>query len=157
MKKLLSGLCASALALSFGVASVAPLNAAPIYVPQTVAPASDVQNVQYRMRGDRWDRDRDDRRRRIIRRGDRYYLNGHRGYRDYRPGYRRHDDFWFPAAAFLAGALITGAINADRPRVRSGSSAHVEWCYDRYRSYRAYDNTFQPYNGPRRQCYSPYS
>lgn len=36
------------------------------------------------------------------------------------------------------------------------SRAHVDWCYSRYRSYRAYDNTFQPYNGPRRQCYSPY-
>ncbi|TIP33596.1 MAG: BA14K family protein, partial [Mesorhizobium sp.] len=29
-------------------------------------------------------------------------------------------------------------------------------CHDRYRSYRAWDNTFQPYNGPRRQCISPY-
>lgn len=37
------------------------------------------------------------------------------------------------------------------------SSAHVQWCYNRYRSYRAYDNTFQPYNGPRQQCLSPYS
>lgn len=37
------------------------------------------------------------------------------------------------------------------------SSAHVRWCENRYRSYRAYDNTFQPYNGPRQQCYSPYS
>lgn len=37
------------------------------------------------------------------------------------------------------------------------SSAHVRWCYDRYRSYRAWDNTFQPYNGPRQQCWSPYS
>ncbi|MGV3652562.1 MAG: BA14K family protein, partial [Devosia sp.] len=27
---------------------------------------------------------------------------------------------------------------------------------DRYRSYRASDNTFQPYNGPRQQCVSPY-
>ncbi|HEV7434516.1 MAG TPA: BA14K family protein, partial [Pseudorhizobium sp.] len=25
-----------------------------------------------------------------------------------------------------------------------------------YRSYRASDNTFQPYNGPRRSCRSPY-
>ena len=39
----------------------------------------------------------------------------------------------------------------------AGNSAHVAWCYDRYRSYRAWDNTFQPYNGPRRQCWSPYS
>ncbi|MDG4880011.1 BA14K family protein [Mesorhizobium sp. WSM4884] len=36
------------------------------------------------------------------------------------------------------------------------SSAHVRWCYDRYRSYRAWDNTFQPNYGPRRQCISPY-
>jgi len=44
-----------------------------------------------------------------------------------------------------------------RPRVyRRVGSAHVEWCYDRYRSYRAWDNTFQPYHGPRQQCYSPY-
>ena len=39
----------------------------------------------------------------------------------------------------------------------SGGSAHVRWCYNRYRSYRAWDNTFQPYNGPRQQCWSPYS
>lgn len=37
------------------------------------------------------------------------------------------------------------------------SSAHVQWCYDRYRSYRAWDNTFQPNYGPRRQCISPYA
>jgi len=32
----------------------------------------------------------------------------------------------------------------------------VRWCDNRYRSYRASDNSFQPYNGPRRQCRSPY-
>ncbi|EKF20864.1 BA14K family protein [Nitratireductor pacificus] len=42
-----------------------------------------------------------------------------------------------------------------RPRV-SLSRAHVNWCYNRYRSYRAMDNSFQPYNGPRRLCISPY-
>ncbi|RWM23349.1 MAG: BA14K family protein [Mesorhizobium sp.] len=42
-------------------------------------------------------------------------------------------------------------------RTQRLSSAHVRWCYDRYRSYRAWDNTFQPYGGPRRQCWSPYS
>jgi hypothetical protein len=86
------------------------------------------------------------------------YHNGYRGYRYYRPGYRRYNDFWFPAAAFIAGALITGAI-ANQPRTyyRGGGNAHERWCYSRYRSYRAWDNTFQPYNGPRRQCYSPYN
>ena len=38
-----------------------------------------------------------------------------------------------------------------------GSSAHVAWCYNRYRSYRQWDNTYQPYYGSRRQCWSPYS
>ncbi len=49
-----------------------------------------------------------------------------------------------------------------RPRYRQApeiglSRAHVNWCENRYRSYRAWDNTFQPYSGPRQQCWSPYS
>ena len=39
----------------------------------------------------------------------------------------------------------------------TGWSDHVQWCVQRYRSYRPADNTFQPYDGPRRQCVSPYS
>lgn len=34
---------------------------------------------------------------------------------------------------------------------------HYDWCARRYRSYSAYDNSFQPNHGPRRQCYSPYN
>jgi len=37
-----------------------------------------------------------------------------------------------------------------------GGNAHTRWCYARYRSYRAYDDTFQPYHGPRQLCVSPY-
>jgi hypothetical protein len=48
-----------------------------------------------------------------------------------------------------------------RPRYkrvyRGGASGHVEWCHARYRSYRAWDNTWQPNYGRRRQCISPYS
>ena len=97
-------------------------------------------------------------------RRDGYYrrgwYGGYRGYGGYRHGYRYHDGYWFPLAAFGAGALIGGAI-ASEPRYYRAPSAginprHVDWCSGRYRSYRAYDNTFQPNNGPRRQCYSPY-
>lgn len=35
-------------------------------------------------------------------------------------------------------------------------ATHLAWCHDRYRSYRAHDNTFQPYKGARRACVSPY-
>lgn len=118
-------------------------------------------NRRWDRRDRNWDRrwDRRDRNwdRRIERRGGHAYWRGHRGYREHRPGYRRHGDFWFPLAAFATGAIIGGALANDRPppRVYRGD-AHVRWCYERYRSYRAYDNTFQPYNGPRRQCISPY-
>jgi hypothetical protein len=166
MKKLMSGLLATTLAASFAFASVVPVNAAPVFVPRTEAAQSDVQTVQYepwrRMgrhynrvdrrvdrRIGRYDRQADAR---FYRRGGINYYNGYRGYRYYRPGYRRYNDWWFPAGAFAAGALVTGAITSAS---RSGNS-HVAWCYDRYRSYRASDNTYQPLNGPRRQCYSPY-
>ena len=96
--------------------------------------------------------------------GPRYgYYNGYRGYRYRRDGYRRHNDgWWYPLAAFGAGVIIGGAI-AQPPRYVEPSyarpglpSSHVNWCYDRYRSYRAWDNSYQPYGGPRQQCYSPY-
>lgn len=93
------------------------------------------------------------------------YYNGYRGYRYHRDGYRRHSDgWWYPLAAFGAGMVIGGAIAAppapryDAPRYAEPRlpPRHVSWCYDRYRSYRAWDNSFQPYGGPRQQCYSPY-
>ena len=34
--------------------------------------------------------------------------------------------------------------------------AHIDWCASRYATYRLWDNTYQPYYGPRRQCLSPY-
>ncbi|MBN9220913.1 MAG: BA14K family protein [Mesorhizobium sp.] len=90
-------------------------------------------------------------------------------HRHYRGGGGYYDD---GAAAVLGlglglglGSMYNNYNNYDyyqpapRRYYRAGrlSSAHVQWCYNRYRSYRAYDNTFQPYNGPRQQCWSPYS
>jgi hypothetical protein len=152
MNALLSRILAAALATSFTVASGLPAVAVPMSKLTEFQSDTAVKPAQYdgRFR-------RDDRRYRVVRRGGIYYLNGHRGFRDYRPGFRRYNDFWFPSSAFIAGAIIGGAINQPRyvQPSRSGN-AHVRWCYDRYRSYRAYDNSFQPYNGPRQQCYSPY-
>ncbi|WP_414650759.1 BA14K family protein [Ensifer sp.] len=91
--------------------------------------------------------------------GYRYgYYNGYRGYRYERYGYRRHNDgWWYPLAAFGAGVVIGGAIAAPPRSYDAGvNPRHVDWCYARYRSYRAWDNSFQPYGGPRQQCYSPY-
>lgn len=86
---------------------------------------------------------------------DRYgWYNGHRGYSERRSGYRYHNGYWFPLAAFGAGAIIGGAMQQAQPSY-SGNS-HTSWCANRWRSYRAYDNTYQPNSGPRRQCVSPY-
>lgn len=105
-----------------------------------VSQTSDVQQVQYGHR--------------------RGWYGGHRGYRHHRHGYRRHSDgWWYPLAAFGAGAIIGGAIANDgyaRPRDAGINPRHIDWCYARYRSYREYDNTFQPNYGPRRECLSPY-
>ncbi len=70
---------------------------------------------------------------------------------------------------FVAGAVIADAANRRayrddyyverrvyRPRV-SYRSAHVNWCYNRYRSYRARSNTWISYGGRVRACISPYS
>ncbi|RWC96416.1 MAG: BA14K family protein [Mesorhizobium sp.] len=153
MNRIASSLLAAALSASFVAADVMSVNAQPIYAPQPQGLSSDVQTVQYQ----EWRRHRTISRNRVYSRNGDMYWNGHRGYREYRRGYRRHGDFWFPLAAFATGALITGAIvNSNRTRVYRGGDAHVQWCYDRYRSYRAWDNTFQPYNGPRQQCISPY-
>ncbi|WP_027144974.1 BA14K family protein [Mesorhizobium sp. WSM3626] len=155
MNRITTGLLAAALSATFVAAEVVPVNAQPAYVPLSQAATPDVQTVQYR----EWRRNRSfdrnfSRNRSFSRNGDMYW-NGHRGYREYHRGYRRHGDYWFPLAAFATGALITGAIANENNRVYEGN-AHVQWCYDHYRSYRASDNTFQPNNGPRRECRSPY-
>lgn len=152
MKRFMSGVFATILGASMTIGTFIPAGAAPMVSRPATVSQSDVTQVQERRirrairRDFRQDR-RQDRRdfRRSVRqdRGD--FYRGHRGYRDYRRGYRRHNGYWFPAAAFITGAIVGGTIN-------NSNSAHVQSCYARYRSYRASDNTYQPTNGPRRQC-----
>ena len=149
MKNLFSKVAIAVLSAAVMAGGIVPAQAMPVIA----APAakinvqSDVTPVQYR----------------DYRRG---YRHGHRGSRHHRPHHRYHDGYWYPLAAFGAGALIGGAI-ASQPRYvepaprRVYSSGglnprHYDWCHSRYRSYDAYSNSFQPYNGPRQTCYSPY-
>lgn len=71
-------------------------------------------------------------------------------YPDHIPAYPRH----------LRGMPVPAFPDARLPRI-AGSvpaipHAHIDWCSSRYASYRLWDNTYQPYHGPRRQCRSPY-
>lgn len=152
-----------ALATLTAFAGLTPANALPLGGPVTAGQSKSplVQEVQYRGGDDRWDR-RNDRRdrwdRHDNRRDRRGWHNGHRGYSHARPGYRRHSDgYWYPLAALGAAAIIGGVI-AGQPRPVQAQPTinprHVADCSARYRSYRSYDNTYQPVNGPRQQCYS---
>ena len=91
---------------------------------------------------------------------DRSYYRNRDYYRDDRYGwdrrygrYHHYDNSGAIIGGLAAGAIIGGLI-ASQPRAygSTGYSTHAEYCYSRYRSYRAYDNTYQPNYGPRRQC-----
>ncbi len=173
MKRIVAGLLASAVSLSFLAADISLANAAPIYVAPSQTMTNDIQQIDHRpghppranpryKRPDRRPGPRPDGRHEYRRpHNNDVYWRGHRGYREPRPGYKRHGDYWFPLAAFATGMIISGAIANSAPpppapAYRVSGNAHVNWCYNQYRSYRASDNTFQPYNGPRKQCVSPY-
>ncbi|KPF46738.1 BA14K family protein [Rhizobium sp. G187] len=150
MKTALKHTATLALAAVMALGSLVPAQAATVVRPNApVSVSSEATQVQYR-------RDRYERYDRYERHG---YYRGHRGYRDRRAGYRYHNGYWYPLAAFAAGAIIGGAI-ASQPRPVAPSAGlnprHYDWCAVRYRSYDRYSNTFQPYNGPRQQCLSPY-
>jgi len=157
MKRMLSMVCAAAIAVSGAATSAMAM---PVAGSAKAEVGSNLIQVQTPDR------------RRIVgptrgyyRSGRDVYYNGHRGSFRPREGWRRHNDAWFPPAAFIAGAIIGNAIsrsaNPPAPVYRGGPAvslpaAHVQWCSQKYRSYRPADNSFQPYNGPRRECRSPY-
>lgn len=179
MKKLYMaalGAFGAAFALPFA-ASAAPLGVSGIALEQARADQSNIVQIQQRMRGGRnvqrggrnvyrggrgfrgprpGVRGPAFRGPRIVNRGGYGYYGGYRGYRYARPGYRNYNGWWFPAAAF--GAIVGGAIANQAYSGGGGlSGQHYSWCDQRYVSYRASDNTFQPYQGPRQACVSPYS
>lgn len=144
---------AAMLGLVAGQALAAPWNASPI----PAAGQAQFTEVQYRhhdRRSEQWRYQR--RNMNVESRGGDYYMHGHRVYRHYHHGYRRYGDWWVPPALFglFVGSAIVGAANDG---YYGNSSAHVRWCEQRYRSYDRRSDTYQPYNGPRRRCISPYN
>nr|WP_321461361.1 BA14K family protein [uncultured Cohaesibacter sp.] len=77
-----------------------------------------------------------------------------------RPPVRRSNNTAGAVAAgaiigLAAGAIAAGAANRRYPPQDYRGAppwCNVRACASRYRSFRAYDCTFQPYNGPRRYC-----
>ena len=85
-----------------------------------------------------------------------------------RPVHRRYYDRYFdvPKPEYSrprvsGGNRALGGTHRTDTRPITGADVeavgrHRDWCAGRYRSYRAADNSFQPYNGPRPECVSPF-
>lgn len=154
-------------ALAFGLAGPAAAAAPAGLARDAVTPAAasqPVEQVQQHWdkrdgrrwnRGDhRWRGERHDRGDRRWDRRDRHWDRGWDRGRDHRRHYRPDAGIYFN---FGPPPVYRRYVEPRRVYRYRLSQAHVDWCYARYRSYRASDNTFQPYHGPRRQCFSPYS
>lgn len=144
MKKIISAALAATIAVASLGAATLPAAAQGIQFNGGIQFGNTVSN---------YDNDRRDRRDgRFERRGNYAYYNGQRGQRERRSGWRQYNGFYFPQSAF--SLRFTFGNSQGDTRI---SQRHYAYCDDRYISYRASDNTFQPYNGGRQQCVSPYS
>lgn len=97
-------------------------------------------------------------------------INGFKGYRNYRRGYRKYvDNWWYPKEAFAVledldtkhgslKAIFTSKetilVSSFEKKESWMSKEHIDSCIARYRSYNKNDNSYQPFNGPRKQCLS---
>tara|TARA_R110002020_G_scaffold136630_30_gene304952 strand:- start:482 stop:961 length:480 start_codon:yes stop_codon:yes gene_type:complete len=158
---MLKTLMKTMISVSFCFAAIVPASAAPMMLQKPAVERAGSSNLVIQVESGKHGkmyRNNRNNRRGFYRHNNRGYYNGHRGYRQQRRGYRRHNGYWFPPAAFALGAIVGGALNNSSPATRPGytNPQHVRWCYNKYRSYRDYDNSFQPYHGPRRVCRSPY-
>ena len=98
------------------------------------------------------------------RHGGRHWDRGWHG--GFGPGWGLYDDWDGPWRRPRIGVTIVIPIHPGYapayPRFRASrgvvihGNTHANWCLARYRSYHVWDNSFQPFHGPRRACISPY-
>ncbi|WP_209427490.1 BA14K family protein [Pararhodobacter sp. SW119] len=170
MKTIISTVCAAVLALS--PVATSPVSAgqagtpAPINAVFQGSVAENLVQVQSRNRFNNRYNNRFDNRRGFDRRGtqNRRFNERNRRHHYGRPAPQRRSsgpDLGSAVVGAIVGGLIVNQLH-QQPR-RGGahasgvlSSNHLNWCRNRWRSYRVVDNSYQPYNGPRRVCVSPY-
>jgi len=134
-----------AMALTGGGASAAALQPfQPLAQSQQNANEGMVQLAasknDHRMR-DRWDRKRDGKR----------CSSRFGNCRHFHNGYYYETPWW--TLPLIIGGSIASQNNYDGGGY---GSRHVEWCFDRYRSYNPRTNTWVAYSGRVNQCNSPY-
>ncbi|MCC5986362.1 MAG: BA14K family protein [Pararhodobacter sp.] len=161
MKIIFSTLCAAVLAMSPVVAGSA--SAASLTPHTAIGVGSQASGLEYLVEVQQRRGYQRDHRRGASRHG--HYRRGfdHRSRRPppYRPAPRsrsRGPDLGSAIVGAIIGGIIVNQFQ-HQPRTRHGSYLsrdHINWCHNRWRSYRVSDNSYQPFNGPRRVCVSPY-
>ena len=149
-KFVLSGLAASVVGGAMMLSGSAPASTATLsgFALATAGDTAAVETVQY------------SRRDRRARRYDRRH-HGPR-YRHARPGFRHHyggryySSPWWDGPSIGFGFSLPGVTLGLTPGY-GGSSAHVQWCMNRYRTYDPATDTYIPRVGERAYCDSPYS
>ena len=155
------------LGLSLLAAGAMPSQAAPVQQPALHAPAAATTQVR-----DAWNGQRPNQWRRPGWQGDRQWRGrgewqGRNWNRGGWHGRRHHDRAIYGLGGFGLGlglGLAAPRYYDDyyyvppppRRTYRGLSNAHIRWCSDRYRTYRAWDNTYVPRVGYRAVCHSPY-
>ena len=115
-------------------------------------------NRNYNRGGRNRNYNRGGRNRNYNRGGRRYsYNRGRHGARyRHRNGRYRHNynGYWYAVPFWLGAAAVVGS--SDNYVERPVGNAHVNWCFNRYRSYNARTDTYRGYDGYNHRCRSPY-
>lgn len=61
-----------------------------------------------------------------------------------------------PGKVAIGIAVGKAIVHAPKVVVSGLPATHIAWCQGRYKSYQAWNNTFNPGHGGRKQCRSPY-
>jgi hypothetical protein len=155
-KFVMSGIAAGVIGGAMLLSGSAPASAAtlPSFAVATPGDTAVVENVQYSSRDRRARRDRQARRYDRRYHGQRYSY-ARPGFRHYYGGHYYSSPWWYgPSIGF--GFTLPGVTLGLTPGY-GGSSAHVQWCMNRYRTYDPGTDTYIPRVGERAYCNSPYN
>ena len=132
-----------------------PAAAATLPSPALAAPGDTavVEEVQ-RRRGDRARRGDHGRRYDRHRHGPRHSWS-RPGYRHRYGNYYYSSPWWHGPSVGFSFSLPGVALGLTAPGI-GGSSSHVQWCMNRYRTYDPHTDTYVPRIGERAYCNSPY-
>lgn len=167
IKFVFSGLAAGVIGGAMLLSGTAPASAVTLPGAAVAVPAESAMVEEVNSHGGRLAR-RGDHRRYSRRDGRRHYDRHRHGprYSYRRPGFRHYygghyySSPWWSGPSIGFGITIPGValgLGGGYGGGYGGSSAHVQWCLNRYRTYDPGTDTYIPRVGERAYCNSPYS